>query len=118
MLGVIRLIFEEECGSTRGVVDFFSVARTMPFVAITGSQYCIFANRTWDGAPLIPNEVTPWLTALSAYSTFSQLGDHYDFRLEPFTNLHQLSAVTKSAKQSTFEKISKYLGEKVVSEKE
>jgi hypothetical protein len=33
-----------------GVDDFFSVARTMPFAA------------------LIPSEVTPWLTALSAYS--------------------------------------------------
>lgn len=34
MFGVMRLIFEEECGSTSGVVDFFSVARTIPFVAI------------------------------------------------------------------------------------
>jgi hypothetical protein len=39
----------------RGDDDFFSVARTMPFVA------------------LIPSEVTPWLTALSAYSGHCQL---------------------------------------------
>jgi hypothetical protein len=33
MLGVTRLIFERELGSARGDDDFFSVARTMPFVA-------------------------------------------------------------------------------------
>jgi len=74
MLGVMRLIFEEECGSTRGVVDFFSVARTMPFVAISRDQRYMLSNCTWHDIPLIPNEVTPWLTALSAYSMFSQLG--------------------------------------------
>jgi hypothetical protein len=50
MLGVIRETLESEGGSMRGEDDFFSVARTMPFVA------------------LIPSDVTPWFTALSAYS--------------------------------------------------
>jgi len=34
MLGVIRLTFEREGGSMRGDEDFFSVARTMPLVAV------------------------------------------------------------------------------------
>jgi hypothetical protein len=50
IFGVIKETFESEGGSMRWDEDFFSVARTMPFVA------------------LIPSEVTPWLTALSAYS--------------------------------------------------
>src|SRR5690242_15372953 len=33
MLGVMRLILDREDGSARGDEDFFSVARTMPFVA-------------------------------------------------------------------------------------
>lgn len=33
MFGVTRLILEEEDASIRGEEDFFSVARTMPFVA-------------------------------------------------------------------------------------
>jgi hypothetical protein len=33
IFGVIRLTFEREGGSMRGDEDFFSVARTMPFVA-------------------------------------------------------------------------------------
>jgi len=50
MFGVMRLILEDEVESISGDEDFFSVARTMPLVA------------------LMPSEVTPWLTALSAYS--------------------------------------------------
>lgn len=50
MLGVIRETFDNEGASIRGDEDFFSVARTMPLVA------------------LIPRDVTPWLTALRAYS--------------------------------------------------
>lgn len=38
MLGVMRLIFDREDGSARGEEDFFSVARTMPFVAVTGQS--------------------------------------------------------------------------------
>jgi hypothetical protein len=33
MLGVIRLTLERDGGSMSGEEDFFSVARTMPFVA-------------------------------------------------------------------------------------
>lgn len=33
MSGVIRLIFSSDVGSVSGEEDFFSVARTMPFVA-------------------------------------------------------------------------------------
>ena len=50
MLGVMRLTFDEEEASMSGEEDFFSVARTMPLLA------------------LMPRLVTPWLTALSAYS--------------------------------------------------
>ncbi len=50
MLGVMREILEEDEESMRGLEDFFSVARTMPLAA------------------LMPREVTPWLTALRAYS--------------------------------------------------
>ena len=34
MLGVIRLILERDEGSASGEEDFFSVARTMPLVAV------------------------------------------------------------------------------------
>lgn len=34
ILGVMRLILERDEGSARGEDDFFSVARTMPFVAV------------------------------------------------------------------------------------
>jgi len=34
MFGVIRLILDEDDGSINGDEDFFSVARTIPFVAI------------------------------------------------------------------------------------
>jgi len=34
MFGVMVEIFDEEVGSISGVDDFFSVARTMPFVAV------------------------------------------------------------------------------------
>ena len=50
MLGVTRETFEREGASMSGEDDFFSVARTMPLVA------------------LMPSEVTPWFTALRAYS--------------------------------------------------
>jgi hypothetical protein len=50
MFGVINETFDREGGSIKGDEDFFSVARTMPFVA------------------LMPREVTPWFTALRAYS--------------------------------------------------
>jgi len=67
MFGVIRETLEREGGSMRVDEDFFSVARTMPLVAsdklaqvrIFGEDICL---------PLIPNDVTPWLTAFNAYS--------------------------------------------------
>lgn len=72
MLGVTRLIFDREVGSARGDEDFFSVARTMPLVALGESQYDYSCSRIGkgegDNLPLIPSAVTPWLTALSAYS--------------------------------------------------
>jgi hypothetical protein len=34
IFGVTRAILDEECGSTSGEDDFFSVASTMPFVAM------------------------------------------------------------------------------------
>jgi hypothetical protein len=33
IFGVIRLILDRDCGSMSGDEDFFSVARTIPFVA-------------------------------------------------------------------------------------
>jgi hypothetical protein len=38
MFGVMRETLESEGGSMRGEEDFFSVARTMPFVAETYGQ--------------------------------------------------------------------------------
>ena len=69
MLGVIRETFEREGGSMSGEDDFFSVARTMPFVALSEMS----TPNPSDGSflqevPLIPRDVTPWLTALRAYS--------------------------------------------------
>jgi len=39
MSGVMRLTFESEGGSIKGDEDFFSVARTMPFVATNVVRY-------------------------------------------------------------------------------
>ena len=50
MFGVMREILEREAGWIRVEEDFFSVASTIPLVAF------------------IPRDVTPWLTALRAYS--------------------------------------------------
>ena len=42
MFGVIRLTFDEDAESMSGDEDFFSVARTMPFVARhTGQSLCL-----------------------------------------------------------------------------
>lgn len=101
MLGVMSETFEDEEASMSGVEDFFSVARTMPLAA------------------LMPSEVTPWLTALRAYS----VEDVRRFRgyLDScnHTDLHQLTAVERiSAALFVLLEIQTYLGEKVVSEKE
>jgi hypothetical protein len=50
MSGVMREIFDNDSDLFKEEVDFFSVASTIPFVA------------------LIPRDVTPCLTALRAYS--------------------------------------------------
>lgn len=55
MFGVMRLTLDDDEESMRGDDDFFSVASTMPFVA------------------LIPKDVTPWLTAFNAYSICTSL---------------------------------------------
>jgi hypothetical protein len=39
MLGVMRLIFDDDCESMSGDDDFFSVARTMPLVAVLLISY-------------------------------------------------------------------------------
>lgn len=85
MLGVTRLILDREDGSASGEDDFFSVARTMPFVAvrvprsISMLRYGGYHGKVWAAGqemvrgagmdePLMPRAVTPWLTALRAYS--------------------------------------------------
>jgi hypothetical protein len=66
MFGVMRLIFDDDCESMSGEEDFFSVARTMPLVAEWCQSSYEYAERTY--IPLMPSEVTPWLTAFRAYS--------------------------------------------------
>ena len=67
MLGVIRLILDDDCESMSGDDDFFSVARTMPLVAAAcGQRSC--RDMAVQDLPLMPSEVTPWLTAFKAYS--------------------------------------------------
>ena len=55
MLGVMRETLLELEASIKGEEDFFSVASTMPLAAF------------------MPSEVTPWLTALRAYSICTSL---------------------------------------------
>lgn len=70
IFGVMRLTFESEGGSINGDDDFFSVARTMPFVAAKRLDfYANEMNRTISNSPLMPSAVTPWLTAFKAYSS-------------------------------------------------
>lgn len=69
MLGVMRLIFDDDCESMSGDDDFFSVARTMPLVARYFESMKLFGEVcSQRSIPLIPSEVTPWFTALRAYS--------------------------------------------------
>ena len=58
-LGVIRETFEREEGSMRVEADFFSVARTMPFVAAEENQYSSSKVISKVLQPLIPKDVTP-----------------------------------------------------------
>lgn len=68
---------ERDDGSASGDDDFFSVARTIPFVAEV-RQYdrraAASAAATGRGSPLMPRAVTPWLTAFRAYSTERSTG--------------------------------------------
>lgn len=58
----------------RGDEDFFSVARTMPFVAIRLLGLWLWSILKLDlGSPLMPRAVTPWLTAFKAYSEAASL---------------------------------------------
>lgn len=82
-----------------GEEDFFSVARTMPLVA------------------LMPREVTPWFTALRAYSRHEVSGEHAAGPLR-YTYLHQLPTADALADEHSETAIGSYLGEKVVREKE
>ena len=105
ILGVTRLILEDEEASMRGVEDFFSVARTMPLVA------------------LMPREVTPWFTAARAYSGGSicewvgwvggLVGRVEDTYLDEFAAGIVLAVCRTYARWQR-----QYLGEKVVREKE
>lgn len=67
MLGVMLLILDKELWSARGEDDFFSVARTIPFVAIHGQRQFVLECLV-RREPLMPRAVIPWLTALRAYS--------------------------------------------------
>lgn len=48
MFGVTRLILDSEEGSARGEEDFFSVARTMPFVAAQPCQFQSCRLGRWE----------------------------------------------------------------------
>jgi hypothetical protein len=67
--GVMREILDREGGSIKGDEDFFSVARTIPLVAVIGAVSLIVAVEELHHVPLIPSAVTPWLTAFKAYSS-------------------------------------------------
>lgn len=102
MLGVMSETFEDEEASMSGVEDFFSVARTMPLAA------------------LMPSEVTPWLTALRAYSV--EHVRRFEGSVNIFGHPYQSAPAYRCSLVSTarivFLAIETYLGEKVVSEKE
>lgn len=68
MSGVMRDTFEREGGSIRGEEDFFSVASTMPLVAVRGISGDLGEAAGCLEIPFIPRDVTPWLTAFNAYS--------------------------------------------------
>jgi hypothetical protein len=74
IFGVMRLTFERDGGSIRGDEDFFSVARTIPFVAEekVSLEPDWYSNLNYS-PPLIPSAVTPWLTAFKAYSEKREL---------------------------------------------
>jgi hypothetical protein len=93
-LGVMRLIFDDDCESMSGDEDFFSVARTIPLVAEYGGQLTPCNRTCCIHIPLMPSEVTPWLTAFRAYSEARLVCEQSVLRvLSRRTDLHQLSAM-------------------------
>lgn len=58
ILGVMRLTFEDEVESIRGEDDFFSVASTMPLVAVRTLVATCWHRIVLD-MPLMPSDVTP-----------------------------------------------------------
>ncbi len=112
MLGVIRLTLDREGGSIKGEEDFFSVARTTPLVAKDGDvsysrkqqQVSTKKIRT----PLIPKDVTPWLTAFNAYSKeisqrfrrFHRQRDDAKDKSSLYTDLDKLPTFLKLAKDN------------------
>jgi hypothetical protein len=107
-----------------GEDDFFSVARTIPLVA-TGSSQRPTGSASRTDIPLIPSEVTPWLTAFRAYSVTCQRLWRYmgSMRAAAARGAYQSvpafrCATLASTPTATMMPLSSYLGEKVVSENE
>lgn len=59
--------FSRETGSTNGDGNFFSVAMTIPFLAVVKKNETI--------QPLMPTDVNPWFTAANACSICPSLPD-------------------------------------------
>lgn len=60
--------------------DFFSVARTTPFVAGVDDGLAEAIDKvTTEALPLIPSAVTPWLTAFKAYSVLIRHNQQQDW---------------------------------------
>lgn len=78
MFGVMRLIFWRDVGSVSGEEDFFSVARTMPLVAVTELAYLAVCRSV---------EVRRTLDAECRHSLVD--------RIEGILYLHQLAAKEK-----------------------
>jgi hypothetical protein len=76
---VTREILDSEGASMRVDEDFFSVARTTPFVAGDDDGLAEAIDKViTEAIPLIPSAVTPWLTAFKAYSVLIRHNKHHD----------------------------------------
>lgn len=69
---MIELILEDACEAISEVEAFFSVARTIPLVAMR-DDVSNSVHQISGVLPLIPREVTPWFTAFNAYSDNSDI---------------------------------------------
>jgi hypothetical protein len=96
MLGVMRETLDREGGSMSGEDDFFSVARTMPFVAKIYSLAKIMQTVAGTTVPFMPNDVTPWLTALRAYSVDPVSSGQESRAASRSTYLDQLATIYES----------------------